>query len=170
MLSVGKILLDIFYRYNVFNVAEQQRRVHLGVKLCWKSEWLCLNIFHFTHPTSGRLSALFMSQTLFHDTDYQQLLLVCVCVSQTVGIQVVSVFRVLVVASCIFTGCYWSVIMDSRLLGGDFWCLFVCQREKIWQARLFLSFPCRRLPTETSVFTSVRGYVGKKVFTNFCLK
>lgn len=81
MLSVGKILLDISYRYNVFNVAEQQRRVHLGVKLCWKSEWLYLNIFHFTHPTSGRLCIIYEPDPVSWHRLPAVTARVCVCVS-----------------------------------------------------------------------------------------
>lgn len=116
----------------------------LRVKLCWKSEWLNLNIFHFMHPAASRQGALLMSWTLLYDTDYQQLLSVCVCVCvvlqfQTVGIQLVSVFGVFVLTSCIFTDCHRSVIMDFRLLRGDLWCLFVCRCEKLWQMLLSLS-------------------------------
>lgn len=96
--------------------------------------------------------------SLSYGTDYQQLTAVCVWVylylvlqRQTVGTQFMSVFRVYVLASCIFTGCYWSVIMDFRLLRGDFWCLFVCQREKIWQKLLS---PSWRLEAETWQFVS----------------
>lgn len=45
----------------------------------------------------------------------------------------------------IHIGCYRPVVMDFRLCRGDFWCLFVCQRE-IWQKLLSLSW---RLEAET---------------------
>lgn len=63
---------------NVFYVTEQNEKSPLRAKLCWKSEWLNLNIFHFTHPAASRHSALFMSRTKLYDTDYQQCVGVCV--------------------------------------------------------------------------------------------
>lgn len=131
-----------------YYVTDQNEKSPLRIRLCCISEWLNLNIFHFTHPAASRHSALFMNRTLLYDTDYQQLLcVVCVCVCvhvlqfQTVGIQFVSVFRLYVRTSCIFTSCYRSVIMDFGLLREDFWCLFVCQCEKIWQKLLSLTCP-----------------------------
>lgn len=77
------------------------------------------------HPAASRRSALLMIRTLPYNADYQQLLCVCVLLLQTVGIQLVFVFKVSVLTSCICTDCYRSTIMDFRLQRGDSWCLFV---------------------------------------------
>ncbi len=78
--GVEKSRISPDFSCNVFYVTEQTEKSPLRDRLYWKSEWLNLNIFHFTHPAASRHSALFMRLILLYDTDYQQLLCVCMCV------------------------------------------------------------------------------------------